>query len=342
MNFEYKNVLVTGAAGFIGFHLCEELISMGLNVIGIDNLSPYYDVSLKKDRIETIITNSNFTFLKMDLIDREMIEALFQNNNFDVVVHLAAQAGVRYSIENPHAYTDTNVGGFTNILEGCRNNDVKHLLFASSSSVYGANTKIPFSTHDGIDHPLSLYAATKKANEMMAHCYSSLYDLPCTGLRFFTVYGPWGRPDLSLFIFTKLIIEGKPIQIFNYGNMARDFTYVNDVIESIIRIMNKLPEPNPKWDGDNPDPATSYAPYKIYNIGNNNPVKLNRFVEIIEETLGLVAEKDYVGMPAGDVPVTYADVDDLVRDFGFKPETPIEVGIQRFVEWYKEYYKIGD
>lgn len=342
MNFKYENVLVTGVAGFIGFHLCKSLIKNGVNIVGIDNLSPYYDVTLKQDRLNSIISAPNFEFIKTDLVNKKRMKRLFRENKFDVVVHLAAQAGVRYSLTNPHSYINSNLVGFTNILEGCRYEDVKHLVFASSSSVYGANTKIPFSPHHSTDHPISLYGATKKANELMAHSYSDLYNLSCTGIRFFTVYGPWGRPDLSLFLFTKAILENNPIQVFNYGNMKRDFTYVDDVVEGIMRIMKKIPTHNPNWYGDYPDPGSSYAPYKIYNIGNNKPIELNKFIEIIEEVIGKKAEKEYVGMQAGDVQATYADIDDLVRDFNFKPETPIEVGIQKFVEWYKEYYKIGD
>ncbi len=342
MNFKYKNVLVTGVAGFIGFHLCKSLIKDNVNIVGIDNLSPYYDVTLKQDRLNSIISAPNFEFIKMDLINKKGMKRLFKENKFDVVVHLAAQAGVRYSLTNPHSYINSNLLGFTNILEGCRYEDVKHLVFASSSSVYGANTKIPFSPHHSVDHPVSLYGATKKANEVMAHSYSDLYNLSCTGIRFFTVYGPWGRPDLSLFIFTKAILENRPIQVFNYGNMQRDFTYIDDVVKGVTKIMGKIPSINPDWNGENPDPGSSYTSYKIYNIGNNKPIELDDFIKIIEKTIGRKAEKEYVGMQAGDVQTTYADIDDLIRDFNFKPETSIEVGIQKFVEWYKEYYKIGD
>jgi UDP-glucuronate 4-epimerase len=275
----------------------------------------------------------------MDMADRSDMQELFNNNKFDVVVNLAAQAGVRYSIENPHAYVDSNLVGFVNILEGCRHSGVKHLVFASSSSVYGANTNMPFSIHHNVDHPVSLYAATKKANELMAHTYGHLYGLCCTGLRFFTVYGPWGRPDMALFLFTKAILENKPIKVFNHGKMQRDFTYIDDIIEGVIRVMGRLPEPNPEWRGDKPDPGTSYAPYKIYNIGNNNPVELIEFIEVIEKALKREANKEFLDLQPGDVPATYADVDDLIADVGFKPQTPITTGIQQFVEWYKQYYK---
>lgn len=339
---KFKNILVTGAAGFIGYHLSKRLLNEGVKVTGLDMMSQYYDVKLKQDRIETIIDHPNFTFSTIDLRHNEMVYQLFNHNEFDAVVHLAAQAGVRYSLEDPHEYVGTNLYGFLNVLEGCRHHNIKHLLFASSSSVYGANTKIPFSVHDNVDHPLSIYAATKKGSEMMAHSYSNLFDVPCTGVRFFTVYGPWGRPDLSLFIFTKAIIEGKPIQVFNHGNMQRDFTYIDDVVESLIRLIDKVPESVPSWDSDNPDPSYSYAPYKLYNIGNHDPIELNKFIEIIEDTIGKKAEKEYLGMQDGDVQITYADVNDLINDIGYKPSTRIEDGIRNFIDWYKEYYRIGE
>jgi len=338
MAFKYEKVLVTGAAGFIGFQLSRRLLNDGIRVTGVDNLNPYYDVRLKEDRLGKISSADNFTFVNLDLTDREALEDLFGSIDFDVVVNLAAQAGVRYSLTHPHAYVDSNLVGFVNILECCRHHKVKHLVFASSSSVYGANTNMPFSIHHNVDHPVSLYAATKKANELMAHTYSHLYGLCCTGLRFFTVYGPWGRPDMALFLFTKAITEGKPITVFNHGKMQRDFTYIDDIIEGVVRVMARLPEPNPAWRGDNPDPGTSYAPYKLYNIGNNNPVELIEFIEEIENALGRKAEKEFVDLQPGDVVATYADVDDLMRDVGFKPETSIATGIRRFIEWYQEYY----
>ncbi|MBI5049137.1 MAG: NAD-dependent epimerase [Deltaproteobacteria bacterium] len=333
-----RKILVTGAAGFIGFHLCKRLLDRGDKVLGIDNLNDYYDVNLKKDRLKQIEGMKNFKFIKMDIVDRKSISSLFSEESFDVAVNLAAQAGVRYSLVNPYAYIESNINGFLNILEGCRHNKVKHLVFASSSSVYGANTNMPFSVHHNVDHPVSLYAATKKANELMAHTYASLYNIPCTGLRFFTVYGPWGRPDMALFLFTSAIVEGKTIDVFNYGKMKRDFTYIDDIIEGVIRVMDKIPEPNPRWGGDNPDSATSYAPYKLYNIGNNNPVELMKFIEVLEACLGRKAEKNLLPIQPGDVPATYADVDDLIKDVGFKPSTPIEEGIRKFVDWYIGYY----
>jgi UDP-glucuronate 4-epimerase len=333
-------VLVTGAAGFIGFHLSQRLLARGDEVIGIDNLNPYYDVSLKKDRLAQLQEQSGFRFHQLDLANRDGIAQLFAQQGFDIVVNLAAQAGVRYSLKNPHAYVDSNLVGFVNILEGCRHSGVKHLVFASSSSVYGANTKTPFSVHDNVDHPVSLYAATKKANELMAHTYSHLYGLPTTGLRFFTVYGPWGRPDMALFIFTKAILAGEPIDVFNYGKMQRDFTYIDDIIEGVVRVMDNVPEPNPHWSGDSPDPGTSKAPYKVYNIGNNQPIELMHFIGAIEKSLGMEAKKNMIPIQAGDVPITYADVDDLFNDVGFKPSTPIEVGIERFLNWYRSYYKV--
>lgn len=338
MKFQFKSVLVTGAAGFIGYHLSSCLLKNGFDVTGVDNLNPYYDVRLKTDRLEMLVPFENFSFFKMDISDKTALEQIFRQNQFDVVVNLAAQAGVRYSLENPRAYVDTNIVGFVNILECCRHYNVRHLVFASSSSVYGANTKMPFSVHHNVDHPLSLYAATKKANELMAHTYSHLYGLHCTGLRFFTVYGPWGRPDMALFLFTKAILEEKPIKVFNHGKMQRDFTYIDDIIDGVVKVMRRLPEPNPAWDGNNPDPATSYTTYKIYNIGNNNPVDLSEFISIIEKTLGRKAKKEFLDLQPGDVIATYADIDDMKDDVGFKPQTSIDTGIRRFIEWFKEYY----
>ncbi|MBD2517764.1 NAD-dependent epimerase [Nostoc sp. FACHB-973] len=332
-------VLVTGAAGFIGFHLSQRLLTRGDEVVGLDNLNDYYDVFLKKDRLAQLQERPGFSFYQLDLADSVAIAELFAEQRFDVVVNLAAQAGVRYSIKNPHAYINSNLVGFINILEGCRHSGVQHLVFASSSSVYGANTKMPFSVHDNVDHPVSLYAATKKANELMAHSYSHLYGLPTTGLRFFTVYGPWGRPDMALFLFTKAILAKQPIDVFNYGKMRRDFTYIDDIVEGVVRVMDKIPEPNIAWSGNTPDPGTSKAAYKIYNIGNNQPVELMRFIEVLEDCLGIKAQKNLLPLQPGDVPVTYADVDDLVKDVGFRPSTPIEVGIERFVAWYSSYYQ---
>ncbi len=333
-------ILVTGAAGFIGFHLCRRLLDRGDTVVGLDNVNDYYDVRLKLDRLKQLEGRENFSFFRMDLEDGEAMAELFSEKKFGVVVNLAAQAGVRYSLKNPYAYVDSNIVGFMNILEGCRHNDVKHLVYASSSSVYGANTKMPFSVHHNVDHPVSLYAATKKANELMAHTYSSLYGIPTTGLRFFTVYGPWGRPDMALFLFTKAITEDRPIDVFNYGKMKRDFTYIDDIVEGVVRVMDRIPRPDPDWSGDTPDPGTSYAPYRIYNIGNNSPVELMHFIEAIEKALGKKAKKNMLPLQDGDVPATYADVDDLMKDVGFKPATPIEEGIARFVEWYRGYYKV--
>jgi UDP-glucuronate 4-epimerase len=335
-----RKILVTGAAGFIGFHLCKRLLEKGDEVVGLDNLNEYYDVHLKINRLRQIAREKNFKPVRLDLADGEGMAKLFKEEKFDMVVNLAAQAGVRYSLVNPHAYADSNISGFLNVLEGCRHNGVKHLVFASSSSVYGANTKMPFSVHHNVDHPVSLYAATKKANELMAHAYASLYKIPSTGLRFFTVYGPWGRPDMAYFSFTKTILEGKPIDIFNYGKMQRDFTYIDDITEGVVRVMDKIPQPDPAWSGHDPDSATSYAPYRLYNIGNNNPVELMHFIEVLEDCIGKKAEKNMLPMQAGDVPATYADVDDLVRDAGFKPVTTIEEGIRKFVEWYREYYEL--
>jgi UDP-glucuronate 4-epimerase len=338
MKLAYQKVLVTGAAGFIGFHLARRLLNDGCQVVGADNMNPYYEVALKEARLGVLKDESNFTFFKLDLSDRKQLEDIFGGMGFDVVVNMAAQAGVRYSIENPYAYVDSNLVGFVNLLECCRHNRVKHLVFASSSSVYGANTKMPFSVHHNVDHPVSLYAATKKANELMAHTYSHLYRLPCTGLRFFTVYGPWGRPDMALFLFTRAILQDQPIKVFNHGKMQRDFTYIDDIIEGVARVMGSLPEANPEWRGDAPDPGTSSAPYKVYNIGNNNPVELIKFIEVIEDALGKKAHMEFMDLQPGDVVATYADVDDLMENVGFKPETPIEIGIERFVEWYKDFY----
>lgn len=335
-----KKILVTGAAGFIGSHLSHKLLDRGDRVYGLDNLNDYYDVSLKMSRLKRLEDRSGFELFRISLEDRTAVENLFAEHQFDVVVNLAAQAGVRYSLKNPHAYIDSNIVGFTNILEGCRHSHVKHLVYASSSSVYGGNTKNPFSTQDNVDHPLSLYAATKKANELMAHTYSHLYDLPTTGLRFFTVYGPWGRPDMALFIFTKAIFAGEPIDVFNYGKMMRDFTYIDDIVEGITRTIDRVPQANPNWSGENPDPSVSSAPYKVYNIGNNQPVELLRFIEVLEDCIGKKVEKNLLPIQAGDVPATYANVDDLVRDVGFQPATQIEVGIKNFVEWYRDYYQV--
>jgi UDP-glucuronate 4-epimerase len=332
-------ILITGAAGFIGFHLTKRFLDRGETIIGFDNLNNYYDVSLKEARLRMLMGREGFTFVKGDLADRRALADLFLAQKFDKVVHLAAQAGVRYSLVNPHAYIDSNITGFMNILEGCRHNGTAHLVYASSSSVYGANTRMPFSIHHNVDHPVSLYAATKKANELMAHTYASLYGLPCTGLRFFTVYGPWGRPDMALFLFTRAILEGKPIDVFNEGKMRRDFTFIDDIVEGVVRVTDLTPEPNPEWSGDAPDPGTSYAPYRIYNIGNNSPVELLRFIEVLEEKLGRKAIRNLLPIQPGDVPATCADVDDLMRDAGFRPKTTIEEGIGRFVDWYRGYYK---
>jgi len=333
-------IMVTGIAGFIGFHLGKRLLDRGDEVLGLDNLNPYYDVSLKEARLARLLSDQGrkIRFRKLDLADREGVARVFADERPDTVVNLAAQAGVRYSLENPHAYVESNLVGFANILEGCRQWGVRHLVFASSSSVYGANTKVPFSVHDNADHPVSLYAATKKSNELMAHSYAHLYDLPTTGLRFFTVYGPWGRPDMAYFKFTRAILEGKPIDVYNHGDMRRDFAYVDDIVEGIVRVMGKVPQPDRGWSGNRPDPGSSHAPYRIYNIGNNNPVGLLRMIEVLEDCLGRKAEKNLLPMQPGDLPATYADVDDLISDVGFKPETPIEEGIERFVEWYMSYY----
>lgn len=334
-----RKILVTGAAGFIGFHLSRRLLTDGDAVVGLDNLNAYYDVSLKQARLKLLEESENFRFFRADLADREALKALFAENSFEIVVNLAAQAGVRYSIENPNAYMDSNLLGFLNILEGCRHQRVKHLVFASSSSVYGANTRMPFSVHDNVDHPLSLYAATKKANELMAHAYASLYRIPCTGLRFFTVYGPWGRPDMALFLFTRAILENRPIDVFNEGRMKRDFTYIDDIVEGVVRVLARIPEPNASWRGNSPDPSSSFAPYRLYNIGNNRPVELMEYIEVLEEQLGRKAVRNLLPMQAGDVPATCADVDDLTAAVGFRPATPIAEGIRRFVAWYREYYR---
>ena len=332
-------ILVTGVAGFIGFHTATRLLERGERVIGLDNVNDYYDVRLKKARLAKLKPFKQFTFTKTDLADRVKMRRLFATQPIVKVVHLAAQAGVRYSLVNPHAYTDSNIEGFMNILEGCRHAKVKHLVYASSSSVYGGNTQMPFSIHDNVDHPVSLYAASKKANELMAHCYAHLYRIPCTGLRFFTVYGPWGRPDMALFIFTKAILEGKPIEVYNHGKMRRDFTYVDDIVEGVIRTLDHPATPNPAWSSDRPDPGTSSAPARIYNIGNHQPVELLRFIEVLEQAIGKHAKKKLLPIQPGDVPATYADIEDLSRDVGFKPATTIEVGIPRFVQWYREFYK---
>lgn len=334
-------MLITGTAGFIGSHLSKKLISQGHEVVGIDNINDYYDVTIKEDRLKSIGTE-NFTFYKINLEDDATMNDIFKNEKPNVVVNLAAQAGVRYSLENPKAYIDSNIVGFTNILECSRHHKVEHLIYASSSSVYGANTSKPFSTSDNIDHPLSLYAATKKSNELMAHTYSHLYNLPTTGLRFFTVYGPWGRPDMALFKFTRAIVNDEAIDVYNHGKMMRDFTYVDDIVEAISRLVQKPAQPNPEWTGDNPDPSSSYAPYKIYNIGNNSPVRLMEFVEAIENKLGKEAKKNYMDLQPGDVPETYANVDDLFNNIDFKPETTIQDGVNKFVDWYLKYYSTED
>ena len=336
-----KKILITGGAGFIGYFLSKKLLSSGLEVVGIDNLNDYYDPALKQSRLDQLCQEPNYTFIKMDLADRAGMEQLFSQHRFNYVMNLAAQAGVRYSLTNPHAYADSNLLGFVNILEGCRHNKVEHLIFASSSSVYGGNTTMPFSVHDNVDHPVSLYAATKKSNELMAHAYSHLYGLPTTGLRFFTVYGPMGRPDMAYFLFTKAILAGEPINIFNNGEMKRDFTYIDDIVKGVERIIEKPPVANPAWDKAAPDPATSWAPYQIYNIGNNQVETLMHFIEVLEDCLGKKAAKNYLPMQDGDVAATFANVDDLVRDFDFKPSTPIEVGLENFVKWYRGYYKEG-
>jgi UDP-glucuronate 4-epimerase len=334
-------VLVTGVAGFIGSQTAKALLDRGDEVIGVDNLSSYCDVNLKLARLSLLEGRSNFRFVKADLADCGAIERVFANHRPERLINLAAQAGVRYALENPYAYADSNLVGFLNILEGCRNHGVEHLVFASSSSVYGANTRMPYSVHDNVDHPLSLYAATKKANELMAHSYSHLFKLPVTGLRFFTVYGPWGRPDMALFSFTKKILAGEPIDVFNFGQHARDFTYIDDVVDGVIATLDKVAKPDPNWNSAEPDPASSTAPYRLYNIGNNQPVELMYFIECIERAVGKKALKNLLPPQPGDVPRTFADVDDLVADIGFQPRTPIEEGIRRFVEWYREFYRVG-
>ena len=330
--------LITGAAGFIGFHTAQKLLSQGHEVVGLDCVNDYYDVTLKEARIEKLESEANYRLERLSLENLEPLMELHQAEKFDCVINLAAQAGVRYSIENPHAYVTSNLVGFVNILEACRHTEVGHLVYASSSSVYGSNKKIPFATEDSVDHPISLYAASKKSNELMAHTYSHLYNLPTTGLRFFTVYGPWGRPDMALFLFTKAILEGKPINVFNHGKMRRDFTYIDDIVEGIIRTAQSVPQPQPELPAAEVTPSNSHAPYKVYNIGNNEPVELMRMIEIIEECVGQKAEKIMMEMQPGDVPQTYADIDALMKDVGFKPSTPIEVGIKNFVDWYRDFY----
>lgn len=335
-----RRYVVTGTAGFIGYHLAERLLERGDAVVGIDNVNDYYDVRLKEARLERLARHSSHTFERVDLADGAAVSRVIEETRPQVVVHLAAQAGVRYSLINPNAYVQSNLVGSVNVLEACRHHGVEHLVYASSSSVYGANTTTPFSVHDNVDHPLSLYAATKKANELMAHTYSHLYRLPTTGLRFFTVYGPWGRPDMALFLFTKAILEGRPIDIFNHGDMWRDFTYIDDIVEGVIRTADHVATPNPNWSGAAPDPGTSDAPYRLYNIGNNQPVRLMDLIEVLEEKLGRRAEKNFLPMQPGDVHTTYADVDALAHDVGFRPATPLEVGVERFVEWYREFYGV--
>jgi UDP-glucuronate 4-epimerase len=333
-----KKILVTGAAGFIGFHTTQRLLARGYEVVGLDNLNSYYDVSLKEARLSLLRQHTDFHFEQIDLADREPMAKLFAKERFARVVHLAAQAGVRYSLEAPHTYIDSNVTGTLNVLEGCRHNAVEHLVYASTSSVYGANTKMPFSVHDIADHPVSLYAATKRANELMAHTYSWLFKIPTTGLRFFTVYGPWGRPDMALFTFTRNILDGKPIDVFNNGHHKRDFTYVDDIAEGVVRASERIAQPDPAWNGNSPDPSSSSAPFRVYNIGNNEPVQLMRYIEVIEECLGRKAQKNFLPMQPGDVPETFADIDDLVRDVGYRPATPIERGVGHFVDWFCQYY----
>lgn len=333
-------ILVTGCAGFIGAKLCEQLLQQGESIIGVDNLNDYYDVSLKTSRLARLNSSVNFRFVQADIADRSVISKLFTKEKPQSVVNLAAQAGVRYSVQNPHVYVESNVVGFLNILEGCRHNGVEHLVYASSSSVYGANTQMPFSVHHGVDHPLSLYAATKKSNELMAHTYSHLYGLPTTGLRFFTVYGPWGRPDMALFSFTKAILEDRTIQVFNHGQMKRDFTYIDDIVEGVCRVIERVPQGNPHWSGTQPDPSSSPAPYRLYNIGNNQPVELMELISTLESCLNKVARKEFLPIQMGDVLATYADVDDLVTDVGFKPRTPVQQGVEKFVDWYREYYQV--
>jgi len=332
-------ILLTGAAGFIGFHTTKVLLDRGDEVIGLDNLNAYYDVTLKEARLAQLLPRNGFHFIKASLEDRAAIDRLFAEYKPQRVIHLAAQAGVRFSLTNPHEYLDSNIIGFLHILEGCRHNNVEHLVYASSSSVYGANTSLPFSVHQNIDHPLSLYAATKKANELMAHTYAHLYRLPVTGLRFFTVYGPWGRPDMSMFLFTDKIIKGEPIDVFNHGHHARDFTFIDDIVQGVVRATDKVATPNPAWSGDQPDPATSSAPYRLYNIGNHSPVQLMDYIACIEKAVGKTATKNMLPMQPGDVPTTFADIEDLKADIGFEPKTPIEEGVKRFVAWYRDYYR---
>jgi UDP-glucuronate 4-epimerase len=334
-------VLVTGAAGFIGMHVAQALLARGDDVVGLDNLNDYYDVRLKQARLARLTSDAGFRFVKCDVADREAMPRLFESERFDRVVHLAAQAGVRYSLQNPHAYVDSNLVGFMNILEGCRHTSVAHLAYASSSSVYGGNTRLPFSEHDNIDHPISMYAATKKANELMAHTYSHLFGLPTTGLRFFTVYGPWGRPDMALFLFTKAILENRPIDVFNNGRMKRDFTYVDDIVEGVVRVLDRAAQPDPDFDPDKPDPARSSAPYRVFNIGNSQPVDLMVYIETLEDALGCKAQKNFLPMQDGDVPATSADTSELAAATGFAPATTVQLGIGRFVEWYRSYYRIG-
>jgi UDP-glucuronate 4-epimerase len=330
-------VLVTGAAGFIGYHVTQRLLRQGRSVVGIDNMNSYYDPALKQARRSELAKSNSFRFFELDICNRDALARLFSEHRFPQVIHLAAQAGVRYSIDHPESYVDTNLVGFLNVLEGCRHNGCRHLLFASSSSVYGANTNMPFSVHDGANHPISLYGATKRANELMAHAYSYLYRLPATGLRFFTVYGPWGRPDMAMFVFASAIAAGKPIRLFNHGQMRRDFTYVDDATEAVVRLLDRIPAPDPGWSGDAPDPATSAAPWRIYNIGNNSPVAVLQVVELLEKELGRRAIREMAPMQPGDVAETRADADDLMRDVGFRPGTPIEEGVRRFVRWYRDY-----
>jgi UDP-glucuronate 4-epimerase len=332
--------LVTGAAGFIGYHVCEKLLARGDEVVGVDNLNPYYDPSLKQARLERLLGQRGFRFMHLDIAERDGLETLFAAERPPRVIHLAAQAGVRYSVSHPHAYVNSNVTGFLHVLEGCRHHGAEHLTYASTSSVYGMNTAMPFSVHQNVDHPVSLYAATKKANELMAHSYSHLYQLPTTGLRFFTVYGPWGRPDMALFLFTRAILEGRPIEVYNHGQMRRDFTYVGDIVEGVVRVSDRVATPDPAWSSDLPDPASSAAPYRLYNIGNNQPTPLLDLISSLERHLGRTAEKVMVPMQMGDVPATWADVSDLTRDTGFEPGTPVDVGVGRFVEWYREFYGV--
>lgn len=333
-------ILVTGAAGFIGFHVAQRLLARGDTVVGLDNLNDYYDVSLKEARLAELQEHDRFRFVRLDVADGPGMAALFRHRGFDRVIHLAAQAGVRYSLENPHAYVDSNVVGFMNVLDACRETGVEHLVYASTSSVYGANTAMPFSVHQNVDHPLSMYAATKKANELMAHTYAHLHRLPVTGLRFFTVYGPWGRPDMALFKFTRAILAGEPIDVYNYGDHRRDFTYVDDIAEGVVRATDHVATPDPNWSGETPDPASSAAPYRVYNIGNNRPVELMRYIQVLEQCLGREAEKNLLPMQQGDVPDTWADAEELVRDVGYRPDTPVEEGVQRFVAWYRDYYRV--